>query len=134
MGGKQDSGDADDDTKHSVECVVYNLEAGKYVERGKGSLKLNTYSMDSGLRGRTLCRRQQILTTIINAPILKDMKFEKVGSFIRFGVVEMVEGDKEENDEDCDLNIKTYLIKPIDKLGIDSLLNKIKDIQQQVGK
>eukprot|EP00483_Globobulimina_turgida_P000395 UN00395 len=83
MGGEQDSGDADDDTKHCVDCVVYNLESGKYVERGKGLVKLNTYKMDGELKARILCRRDQILTTIINAPILKDMKFEKSWKFYK---------------------------------------------------
>jgi len=189
MAGEQDTGDKQDEVKCSAHCKVYNLEKGKYVERGKGVVKVNTYSVDGEddkIRGRILCRRDTVLTTIINAPILKEMKFEKVGGFIRFCVVEVVEEnakekksedsttaktensdnrqeaekedkeqtkketetetekeeaedgakkeqDKEEN-EDSDLNteIKTYLIKPINKSDLDTFLNKIKDIQKLV--
>ena len=95
MSGEQDTGDADDEVLCSVHCKVYNLENGKYVERGKGKVNVNRFKVDTDgeekVRGRILCRRDTIMTMLINAPILKDMTFEKDGKFLRFGVVEAAE-------------------------------------------
>ena len=141
MSGEQDTGDKDDEVLCSVHCKVYNLEKGKYVERGRGKVnvnKLKTEGEDGKVRGRILCRRDTIMTMLINAPILKDMKFEKDGKFVRFGVVEKIEKkekdtdgkDDEEEDSDLTTEIKTYLIRPTkDVAHTDVLLSKIKEIQ-----
>jgi len=170
MVGEQDAGDKNDDNKCAIHCKIYNLESGKYIERGKGIVKVNTYSIkEEGddnkdmKKGRILCRRDQILTTIINAPILKEMKFEKVGNFVRFAVVQQKEKtndenenenedknknknksseqgegeedkdkdkDKNEEDNDMETEIKTFLMKPINKSQIDTLLSSIKSVQE----
>ena len=154
MTGEQDSGDKNDEEKCSIHCKIYNLESGKYIERGKGIVKVNTYKIKEEdkdqIKGRILCRRDQILTTIINAQILKEMKFEKVGNFVRFAVVqqkekktndendnknkkELEQGEnKNENEEDNDMDteIKTFLMKPINKSKIDTLLSSIKSVQE----
>lgn len=162
MVGEQDSGDKNDEEKCSIHCKIYNLEDGKYIERGKGIVKVNTYKTkvedEEKVKGRILCRRDQILTTIINAQILKEMKFEKVGNFVRFAVVQQKETkvddenkteqgedkkedkkevkkedkneDKTEEDNDMETEIKTFLMKPINKAKIDTLLSSIKSVQE----
>ena len=169
MVGEQDSGDKNDEEKCSIHCKIYNLECGKYIERGKGIVKVNTYKIkvedEEKVKGRILCRRDQILTTIINAQILKEMKFEKVGNFVRFAVVQQKETkvdddennknkdkteqgeedkkevkkedkeedkneDKIEEDNDMETEIKTFLMKPINKSKIDTLLSSIKSVQE----
>merc|ERR1712129_162840 len=108
------------------------------------------------VKARILCRRDQILTNLINAPILKKMKFEKVNSFLRFAVVEPKTGDakkkeeettsadqkekkdekgeaEENEDDDLETEIKTYLLKATrDKSKIDVLLKAVEDIQQEI--
>eukprot|EP01084_Bolivina_argentea_P181522 313495_1 len=131
MGGEQDTGDAHDDVKYSIHCKVYNLEEGKYVERGKGMFKLNTYAVDDKeeqgkkIGGRILCRRDQTLTTLINAPVLKKMQFVKIDNYIQFGVVN--ENKLQRND------FRIYLVRPLDNSQLNVLLNKIKGIQKQIG-
>merc|ERR1712228_699155 len=144
MTGEQDAGDANDENVYSVHCKVYNLENGQYAERGKGMVNVNTYLVDDKLKGRILCRRDQILTNIINAPILKEMKFEKTGSFLRFGVLELMaekdekkkekkEGEEEEDDDIARPKVVPYLIKPAGgKQKLDELLEKIKEIQEKL--
>jgi len=160
MAGEQDAGDTTDEVQVSLHCKVFNLVDGAYVERGKGDVKVNTYSLEAtantkeeekskatGIRARILCRRDTVLTTIINAPILKNTLFEKVGNFIRFGVLEVLDNssvkqqdDADDNDqeqkqnEDDDLNTKvsTYLLKPINKTEVDVFVKKIKDIQDMM--
>jgi len=145
MTGEQDAGDADDEVIASVHCKVFCLENGKYIERGKGMVHVNTYCVDEKKKARILCRRDQILTTIVNAPILKEMKFEKTGSYLRFGVLEQVvvkkskdekkekEEDKEDNeDDDIVPKVVSYLLKPrgggTEK--VDELLTKINKLQE----
>merc|ERR1711933_137144 len=138
MTGEQDAGDTEDENVYAVHCKVYNLENGQYTERGKGMVHVNTYTVDDKVKGRILCRRDQILTNIMNAPILKEMKFEKTGNYLRFGVLEVPviekkEGDEagEENEDDdiCRPKIVPYLIKPSGGKGkLDELMEKIKEI------
>eukprot|EP01084_Bolivina_argentea_P181521 313494_1 len=131
MGGAQDTGDADDNVQYSTHCKVYTLEEGEYVERGKGMFKLNTYAVDDKeeqgkkIGGRILCRRDQTLTTLINAPVLKKMQFVKIDNYIQFGVVN--ENKLQRND------FRIYLVRPLDNSQLNVLLNKIKGIQKQIG-
>eukprot|EP01083_Nonionella_stella_P183128 660911_1 len=133
MGGQADSGDSEDHVQYSLDCKVYHLSHGKYVEYGKGILQLNLYETERNegeecgedatdkVRGRILCRRHKTYTTLINAPISKRFAYEKTKCYVRICVVQ-------------EAQMKTYLIKPKDKAQVDILLNKIKEIQGMLQK
>eukprot|EP01084_Bolivina_argentea_P180692 312172_1 len=112
LSGEVDAGDTEDETKCSVKCRVYTLEGNKYNEKGIGNVNINTFKTKNcdKVRSRILCRRDGVLSTIINAPIIKEMKFEKVSSsYIRFPVMEQIDiteqtdkSDKPDKSENAD--------------------------------
>ena len=120
MTGQQDPGDSQDKNIFNVQCKIYELnQNGEYVEKGNGNVKVNIYN--DGKNARILCRRNVVKTILINARIFKQNKFEKIGKFLRFSLIQLQQNEKYE--------IKTFLLKPKHKINVDTLLKKIEQVQ-----
>ena len=130
QGEELDSGDKNDDNLYKVNCTIYKLindddGTTRYQEKGKGILNVNTYKDNDNkkTKGRLLCRRDKILSNILNIGITKKLEFNLVNnSFIRFSVLQLIDTTNDTNNnndddinEDIDLKVKqqltTYLIK-----------------------
>jgi len=152
QGKELDSGDTNDDNLYKVNCTIYKLITDddgntRYQEKGKGILNVNTYKDNDNkkTKGRLLCRRDKILSNILNIGITKKLEFNLVNnSFIRFSVLQLIDTTNETNNnsnndeinEDIDLKVKqeltTYLIKPKVKTECKQLLEEIKKVQELI--
>jgi len=134
LAGKEvDTGDAEDSTVYELKGRVRELVEMKWVERGTGEVKLNTYcaGKDGKVKARLLCRRELTLKTILNAVIQKETKFiKRTEKAVQFTTFE--QQSKEEEDVDLEIVPKTYMLTPAkgEKTAkVDKLLEKIKEIQ-----
>jgi len=136
LAGKEvDAGDAEDSTVYELKGRVRELVDMKWVERGTGEVKLNTYCAGKGgkVKARLLCRRALTLKTILNAVIGKETSFVKrTEKAVQFTTFEQQPKEKEEEDVDLEIVPKTYMLTPAKGEGpakIDRLLQEIKKVQ-----
>jgi hypothetical protein len=91
-----ESNDSADTVHHTVECFLYALVdaadgSGKkqYASRGKGELKLNTYTSASGeTLGRMIMRVEKTRRLILHVGLFKEMKYSMEGeNHVRFSSI-----------------------------------------------
>lgn len=139
LAGKEaDTGDAEDSTVYELKGRVRELVEMKWIERGTGEVKLNTYSAgkDGKIKARLLCRRELTLKTILNAVITKDTEFiKRTAKALQFTTFEQQQADEKEEDVDLKIVPKTYMLTPPKGQGhekVDKLLEEIKKVQDQM--
>lgn len=163
-GEELDSGDQQDNILCSVKAKIFRLEKisptddnetahtnhkndnkahsdYKYREKGIGMLKVTTYynnDKKDKKYARIICRRNEVHTLILNLPLLKETKYEKVEHCIRLTSIQINDkndindnNDNDHNDHNEDnVSVQTVLIKPLESSDVNVVMDAIQKAQQ----